>query len=79
MGGTSLGTLGLPSNGMLLHPKCHERVESYRWSSMQNGWLITGFDNAEEIPVRLWDGWHYLLNDGTLAVVPPEDIPELSD
>lgn len=72
MGGTSLHGVGGPDNGLYLHPRCHDRVESNRASAYLMGWLVAKQDDPAEVPVRLWDGWHLLNRDGSLSLVPPQ-------
>lgn len=75
MGGSSNKSLGLPSNALYLHPKCHERIEQNRWEATINGWIITGRQDPATVPANLWDGWHLLTEEGTLAPVPPDGTP----
>lgn len=70
MGGTSDTSLGTPANGLYLHYRCHERVESNRASSYLMGYLIAAADDPLMIPVRLWDGWWRLDVDGSLIPSP---------
>lgn len=74
MGGTSDLTLGMASNAMYLHFKCHERVESNRMDSYKLGYLVSAIDNPTEIAVRLWDGWWRLDDDGSLVASCPSDL-----
>lgn len=73
-GGTSREDLGLPSNGLLLHPKCHDWVESKRKVAAQLGFLVGYGTPPVEAPVYLWNGWHMLTDDG-LAVPLPKPPP----
>lgn len=66
MGGTSRPDLGLPSNGLLLHPRCHDWVEANPAYSRLSGLVLTASDSPEAIPVRLWSGWAWLNDDGTV-------------
>ena len=66
MGGTSRETLGLASNGLYLHQKCHERVESNRHEAYVNGWLLYAADVPSECKVKLSNGWYLLSDDGSL-------------
>jgi 5-methylcytosine-specific restriction enzyme A len=67
MGGTRREPLGRASNAMYLHQSCHERVESNRHEAYVKGWLLYADDNPEEIRVKLWDGWSFLADDGTIS------------
>jgi HNH endonuclease len=73
-GGSSRTDLGLPSNGLLLHPQCHDFVERKRRVSAQLGFLVGYGSLPSDVPVYLWSGWHYLTDDGGLIKingVPP--------
>lgn len=72
MGGSDNERLGLPSNGVLLHPNCHEYIESRRKIAVQLGFILNLTANPTEWPIYLWKGWHYLNEDGT---VTPLDAP----
>jgi hypothetical protein len=76
MGGTSRTDLGLPSNGLLLHPRCHDFVESKRKIAAQLGFLVGYASLPETVPIMLWSGWHWLTQDGRAVKV--EGIPPLS-
>lgn len=67
MGGTRRESLGKASNAMYLHQSCHERVESNRHEAYVNGWLTYADDAPEEVRVKLWDGWSFLTDDGTIS------------
>jgi hypothetical protein len=72
MGGSDNIALGLPSNGVLLHPNCHDFIESRRKVAAELGFIL-GYDkDPMEWPIYLWRGWHYLNEDGT---VTPLDGP----
>jgi len=67
MGGSGNAGLGLPSNGLLLHPSCHDFVESHRKVAAQMGFILGSSQNPAEWPVYLWSGWAYLEEDGTVT------------
>lgn len=69
MGGTGRDSSGDPDNCLLLHPRCHERVESNRASAYLAGWLVAQVDDPAVIPARLWDGWFLLNPNGTMLRV----------
>lgn len=75
-GGTSLEYLGLPSNGLLLHPSCHDFVESKRKISAQLGFLVGYGTRPADAPIMLWSGWHLLNDDGTAT--PLQGVPALN-
>ena len=66
-GGTSNPRLGLPSNGVLLHPSCHDWIEKHRNVAAQLGFLVGMGSDSWEQPIMLWSGWVYLNDDGTLT------------
>ena len=65
MGGTSRDDLGLPSNGLLLHPRCHDYIESKRVIAASLGFIVGYGSLPHEVPVMLWSGWTILNRDGT--------------
>lgn len=74
MGGTSDESLASPENGLYLHFLCHERVERNRATSYLMGYLVAAVDNPREVPVRLWDGWWMLDDDGSLIPASPSGL-----
>lgn len=79
LGGSVDPQTGLPSNGLLLHPSCHDFIESHRKVATQLGFLIGYGVVPTHTPVYLWSGWVYLNDDGTLTrypgVPPTHDVP----
>lgn len=79
MGGSDNPSLGLPSNGVLLHPSCHEYVETHRKVAAQLGFILGALTAPSEAPIYLWKGWHYLNDDGTLTALsgppPTHSVP----
>jgi 5-methylcytosine-specific restriction protein A len=74
MGGSDNIALGLPSNGLLLHPLCHDVIESKRKISAELGFILGVAQDPMEWPVYLWSGWALLNEDGTMLKmqgVPP--------
>lgn len=70
MGGSDNIALGLPSNGVLLHPSCHDFIESRRRIAAELGFILGVTQDPMEWPVYLWNGWHYLNEDGTATPLP---------
>lgn len=66
MGGSKRAETGSASNGVLLHPACHEHVERNRAWAKENGWLVSQYLEPRSQPVKRWDGWFLLADDGTL-------------
>jgi hypothetical protein len=76
MGGSDSIALGLPSNGVLLHPSCHDYIESRRKVAAQLGFILGAAQDPMEWPIYLWSGWHYLNEDGTVTPLPgPPPFP----
>lgn len=73
MGGTRKPWIGLPSNGLLLHPACHDWVEEHRAVALELGLLVQSGQRPAEVPVYRWNGWHRLFDDGSMQKVtaPP--------
>lgn len=69
MGGSSDAVLGMAANCLLLHPRCHDHIESHRAESRLRGLLLSPSVLPEEVPVRLWSGWVLLDNDGGVSPV----------
>jgi HNH endonuclease len=67
MGGSDNIALGLPSNGVLLHPSCHDYIESHRKVAASLGFILGVEKDPMEWPVMLWYGWVYLNEDGSLT------------
>ena len=79
MGGSNREDLGLPSNGLLLHPRCHDFIESHRKIAAQLGFLVGYGTLPRNSPIMLWNGWHWLTDDGKsikIDGVPPL-VPEV--
>lgn len=79
LGGSVDPMTGLPSNGLLLHPSCHDFIESRRKVAAQLGFLLSHGSVPRDVPVYLWNGWHYLNDDGTVTryrgVPPTHGVP----
>lgn len=75
MGGSDSIALGLPSNGVLLHPSCHDFIESHRNIAASLGFILGAAQDPMEWPVYLWSGWAFLNEDGTLT--PYSGVPPL--
>lgn len=75
-GGTSREDLGLPSNGVLLHPSCHDYIESHRKIAAHLGFLVGYGSEPHDTPIMLWSGWVWLNKDGTVTPFP--GVPPLS-
>lgn len=78
MGGTSRTDSGGMANALLLHPQCHEWVERNRSASYDLGYLVGQQDDPCETPVRMWDGWIKLSDDGSVIEVEGRDGGEAS-
>jgi 5-methylcytosine-specific restriction protein A len=68
MGGSKYDDVkGSSANGLYVHPHCHEEIESNRLRAISHGWLVVQADDPRKVPVRLWDGWWLLADDGTMT------------
>jgi len=76
MGGSKIPAVGSASNCVLLHPGCHMYIESYREKGRKLGFLVRQTDDPQEAPVKRWDGWVLLGQDGSMT---PVDPPLLED
>lgn len=76
MGGTSRDDLSLPSNGLLLHPGCHDYIESKRKVAAQLGFLVGYGSEPRTVPIMTgWTGWVWLDKEGgyiKIDGVPPQ-------
>lgn len=75
MGGSKNAIVGSCANGVLLHPRCHARIESHRSWAQSIGFLVSASQQPDKVPVRRFDGWVYLGEDGSLQAVT--DVDEL--
>lgn len=78
MGGTNRLASGSPSNCLVIHPTCHAMVEMNRSRSLDNGWLVSQYNDPSSIPVKLWSGWALLSDDGSV-LHQGADVYERSD
>lgn len=69
MGGSLDRRRGAAANGLYVHPKCHERIESFRSVAYHYGWLVSSNDDPRLVPVKLWDGWWRLGDSGEMTKV----------
>jgi hypothetical protein len=72
MGGTRDPAINSPANGLRVCLKCHnflERME--RGAAYVYGWLVYRMDNPATVPIKMWDGrWYVLNDDGSKREVP---------
>src|SRR6056300_1190773 len=66
MGGTKDPASRSAANGLLVHFRCHERIERNREESYAFGWLVLQTQDSHETPVRLHHGWFLLNDDGSV-------------
>lgn len=71
MGGTRAEWINRPPNLVRLCVGCHQWVESYRASAMDDGWLVLRRHDPAEIPIRslLHGGLVLLADDGSVTRV----------
>lgn len=60
MGGSSEAVTSDPSNGLIVHPACHAKIESHRETAYENGWLVSKALDPATVPVKTWMGWRLL-------------------
>lgn len=77
MGGSVDPSLGLPSNGLLLHPNCHDYIERHRKAAAMMGFLINSLADPAKVPVYTWRGWVLLGADGTANSCPRPSMSDL--
>lgn len=73
MGGTRRKDSATAPNGLYVHLKCHMDIESNRQAAFNNGWLVHQLAEPAVIPVRLWNGWFLLDDEGWTSRVPQTD------
>ena len=66
----SVGGKDTLSNLVGLHRLCHDKVHHDTRESTDKGYLVFSWDNPGEVPVRLFDGWFRLDDDGAVWSVP---------
>jgi 5-methylcytosine-specific restriction enzyme A len=71
MGGSKDPAVGSAANCLHLHPGCHKNIESYREKGRSLGFLVRQTEDPEEVPVKRWDGWVLLGQDGSMTPVDP--------
>ena len=76
-GGTSDRRIANVSNGVFLHPRCHDKVEANRAWALERGWLLHAAEWPEEVPVRMWNGWFLLV--GSRAVPSSQSLGTACD
>ena len=71
MGGTVRVESRSPANGLYLDAKCHDVIERNRGKAYENGWLVHKWEFSKDIPVKMFDGWYLLGDDGSLQRLSP--------
>ncbi len=81
MGGTKKLNSNSASNLLVLCGSgitgCHGWIESNRAESYEKGYLVSYQEESSHmVPIKLYDGWFYLNNDGTYTKVwsPEESV-----
>jgi 5-methylcytosine-specific restriction protein A len=70
-GGTRRPESNLPSNGLLLCPKSHRRIESHRAEAYEHGWLVRQTDDPATVPLLYRGTWVVLDALGNLHDANP--------
>lgn len=73
MGGSKDPVVGTAANGLWVHPHCHEKIESQRKLAKTNGWLVSQSDDPSKIPLKKYNGWVMLHDDGTCTMIQSPD------
>lgn len=77
MGGSAL--LESPANLVTLCGSgttgCHSKAHANPEWSRNHGWIVSRSFDPAEIPVDMWDGWHYLSDDGSRTPCTPSGVP----
>jgi hypothetical protein len=73
MGGGRDPRLGLPSNGLLLHSACHDKIESRREWAKSYGWILTWNQDPATTPVLIAGLWALLGEDGGMTITGKGD------
>lgn len=76
MGGTKDAATGGCANGIAIHARCHSKVERDRSEALKNGWLVPQNIDPATVPIKLWDGWALLGEDGSLRRTDPHDLTD---
>jgi 5-methylcytosine-specific restriction protein A len=66
MGGSKQLESGSAANGILIHPHCHDKVESNRSAAIENGWLVRQGHDPAYTPLLRRGQWVTLTEDGSL-------------
>lgn len=75
MGGTKRLDSARPSNGVLLHARCHQIIESNRTKAFEDGYLVHQNQEPQSVPIRI-RGRLFLLDDFGNAV-PHDDVGDV--
>jgi len=65
------------ANLLLLHPACHQHITEHPDEAMTQGWIVStagpigGTPDPAEVPVRLPDGYLWLLRDDGTKIPSP--------
>lgn len=70
MGGSKQPATRSAANGIYIHADCHRRIELNRAKSYLLGHLVRMNFLPNETPIRLWDGWWVLDDDGGRQPAP---------
>ena len=80
MGGSTRNSTESPANYLITCVSDHlELIEMERSKALDKGWLVTQGMDPEEIPVKLWDGWYYLLDNGKRLEITGTRLAALLD
>lgn len=55
---------------------CHSKAHANPHWARLHGWIVSRSFDPVEIPVDMFDGWHYLMDDGSrIPCMPPSEVP----
>jgi len=77
MGGSKDPACGTAANGIWVHPSCHERIERSRKDAYENGWLVHQGHDPAQVPLKRWNSWVLLMEDGTMRLFPSKEHASL--
>jgi hypothetical protein len=63
-GGSKAPDTNLASNGLSVHPGCHNWIEGHREEALHFGYLVRQGHNPAEVPVWIGWRWVYLTENG---------------
>lgn len=69
MGGSKDPETNTAPNGVLVCPRCHSLIESFRDKALWWGWLVRQGHSPSEVPIFYKGVWSLLADDGVVTPV----------